>query len=90
MHFIEFTQAVFTDRNLTIEATGPFEVPSTSELPKNIFFSSREYNGTGSQKLSDGTKGTKLWDVRFTIPDHRSNVRADREVSIRTGAVYDE
>ena len=91
MHSLSFDEKVYSDKALTIEAPGPFDVPSTTELPKGIYFSNIEYNGTGKNSLGD-----TLWTVTFTYPDDVAYVvDADLkkellcEIGTASGAVYD-
>ena len=81
MHSFSFDKTVYSDAALTTEAKGPFKVPSTTELPKGIYYSNTEYTGTGKNDLGD-----VLWTVRFTYPDHV----VKNGVSLETGAAYDE
>ena len=81
MHSLSFDKTVYSDAELTTEASGPFSVPSTTVLPEDIYYSDTEYVGTGKNSL-----GNTLWTVRFTYPDHVE----DSTISIDTGAVYDE
>lgn len=81
MHSLSFDKDVFSDAGLTTVVSGPFDVPSTTVLPEDIYYSDTEYVATGKNSLGD-----TLWTVRFTYPDHV----VDGGISIETGAVYDE
>jgi len=81
MHSLSFDKPVYKDSGLTIEATGPFDIGSTTRLPKSIYFSNTEYIATGKN-----TVGDTLWTVRFTYPN---NFVGD-QISLLTGAIYDE
>lgn len=81
---ISFDKTVYSDAGLTAEATGPFNVSSTTKLPK-VFFSATEYIGTGKN-----SKGVTLWTVRFTYPTHILIDGGHQCVTSATGGIFDE
>jgi len=81
MYSLSFDKPVYSDPDLTTIEPGPFTVDNTTTLPSDIYFSATEYIGTAKNKIEQ-----TMWTVRFTYPDHVSGT----EISIATGAVYDE
>ena len=81
MYSLSFNKTVYSDVDLTVPEAGPFEVDSTTELPADIYFSNDEYIGTGKNGI-----GQTMWTVKFNYP---ADVNGN-EVSVATGAVYDE
>jgi len=79
--YINYDKDVYSDVGLTEVINGPHVIKNSTRLPKDIYFSNTEYIGQ-----AENSNGDNLFKVRFTNPADVSG----NQVSIATGAIYDE